>query len=309
MSSRFSQLQSANLQRFRFMDRAAATKPNRQTILCSSGFGTTNLEVGYAPENVVLTVEPESCPFMCKVCKGLPRYPVEIKKCGHLFCSFCIFRVLRERSLHCFTLMTAACPICKKNFSSPDVLEIAKTSLCLYNLYLAIDVRCTYGCAHICSPKAMLEHETWQCRRRPVKCPNSGCNYETPDEDMEHHLDVCPSRLVYCSICRLPKRASESHECIGALRATIQLLIGDRIAIEFTIDKIFGEPLATHYGSATDIGTHRLNDEAEGTAHSAPQQDNGFQEDDMEDAVNDEHSQAAVDEVDWGIRSVSKTKS
>ena len=115
---------------------------------------------------------------------------------------------------------------------------------------------------------------------------------------MEHHLDVCPSRLVYCSFCQLPKRASESQECIGALRATIQLLIGDRLAVEFTIDKIFGEPLATHYGSATDIGTHRLNDEADEVADIHQHQDAGIQEDVMEDAVNDEHSQAGLDEID-----------
>ena len=298
MSSSFSHLHSRNLQRFRFVDRNAATKPNGQPILCSTQFGTTNLECGFEPENVVLTGEPESCPFLCSICKGLPRYPVEIKKCGHLFCSFCISRILRERLLHCFTIMTAACPMCKNHFSTPDVIEIGKTSKFLYNLYCAIDVRCTYSCGHICSPKAMLEHETWQCPRRPVKCPNTGCNYETPDEDMEHHLDVCPSRLIYCSICRLPKRASEAHECIGALRATIQLLIGDRIATEFTIDKIFGEPLATHYGSATDIGTHRLNDEAEDTDGRHQQQDDVIQEDVLEDAVNEDHAQAAHDEVD-----------
>ena len=80
--------------------------------------------------------------------------------------------------------------------------------------------------------------------------------------------------------------------------ATIRLLIGDRIAIEFTIDKIFGEANATHYGSATDIGTHRLNDEAEDTDDGHQHQHDVIQEDVMEDTVNEDHSQAGHDEVD-----------
>jgi len=288
----------SRFQQFRYEERNERTKPNGQPILCSTGFGTANLESGFPPENLVVPNGPENCPFICSVCHGLPRYPVEIKKCGHLFCSFCISRVLRERALHCFTILTSACPMCKIHFSTPDVVEIVKTSKFLYNLYCAIDVRCTYGCTHICSPKAMLEHETWQCTRRPVKCPNSGCNYETPDEDMEHHLNLCPSRLIYCSLCRLPKRASESHECIGALSSTIQLLIADRIAPEFSIDKIFGVPNATHFGCATDIGTHRLNDEADENAHTDQHQDDGHQEESMHDAINEDQSHTGFDEVD-----------
>ena len=81
--------------------------------------------------------------------------------------------------------------------------------------------------------------------------------------------------------------------------ATIRLLIGDRIAIEFTIDKIFGEANATHYGSTTDIGTHRLNDEVDETAHNSQHQDAAVEhEDAMQDAANEEPQRDTFDEVD-----------
>ena len=79
---------------------------------------------------------------------------------------------------------------------------------------------------------------------------------------------------------------------------TVQLLIADRIAPEFSIDKIFGVQNATHFGCATDIGTHRLNDEADENAHTDQHQDDGQQEGSMHDAVNEDQSHTGFDEVD-----------
>ncbi len=90
-------------------------------------------------------------------------------------------------------------------------------------------------------------------------------------------------------------RISRVHR---ALSSTIQLLIADRIAPEFSIDKIFGVPNATHFGCATDIGTHRLNDEADENAHIDQHQDDGQHEGSMHDAVNEDQSHTGFDEVD-----------
>ena len=255
---------SHSIKRVRYADKSQGTKQTGQPILCTAQFGTSELESGYQPEKVINI--DQHTHFICQICKGYPRYPVELRKCGHLYCRFCIFRVLRQHNLHSFTLADAGCPLCKEMFCSADVLDIKKTSVCLYNLYNSTDIRCTYGCTHICSPSAMLEHETWICRRRPVICPNSNCTYQTPDEDMDHHLENCARRIIYCNKCRLPKRASEEHDCCSALTATINLLADDRLSKIFSVDKIFGLPGTTHYGPDDDIGNHRIIDEEETNA-------------------------------------------
>ncbi len=120
----------------------------------------------------------------------------------------------------------------------------------------------------------MLEHESWECERRPVRCPNSGCKHQATDTDMEKHLDQCPNRRLYCPNCRLPKRASDKHDCVSALRVTIELLVGDRIATELFVENLFGEPLTTFFGSEGDIGTQRLEREDQGLtqAHQHPEE-------------------------------------
>ena len=250
---------SHSIKRVRYADKAQGTKQTGQPILCTSQFGTCELESGFAPEKVINIAQHAH--FICHICKGFPRYPVELKKCGHIYCRFCIFRVLREQNLRCFAMVNAPCPLCKGEFGSSDVLDIKKTSVCLYNLYNSTDIRCTYGCTRICSPSAMMEHETWVCRRRPVLCPHSNCTYQAPDEDMDQHLEQCPRRIIYCHKCRLPKRASVEHDCSAALTTTINLLADDRLSRIFSVDKIFGLPGTTHYGADDDIGTHRINDE------------------------------------------------
>ena len=259
------QAQGPLVGRRRHVDKRALVKPSGQPVLCTSQIGTIDLECGYPPENVVGGAD--KCHFICHICKGCPRYAVELRRCGHLFCRFCIFRVLRELNIHSFTLVMASCPVCKEFFASADVLEIKTTSVCLFNLYNATDIRCTYGCQHIWSPTAMMEHETWNCRRRPVKCPNTGCKYQSTDEEMEAHLDMCPQRIIYCVKCRLPKRASEGHDCCAALTSTINLLLGDRLSKEFSVEKLFGTPGITHYAGNDDIGSHRISDEEEERAN------------------------------------------
>jgi len=256
------------LQQFQYEERREKTKPNGKPILCSTQCGTAELECGFPAENIISTTPVEDCPFLCPICKGLPRYPVEIKNCGHLFCRCCIHQVLRSSGAYDVTVAIAECPICKKLFSHKDSIDISSSSRCLYNLYNSTDLRCTYGCSHTSSPSGMLEHESWECERRPVRCPNSGCKHQATDTDMEKHLDQCPNRRLYCPQCRLPKRASDKHNCVSALRATIDLLVGDRIATELFVENLFGEPNATFFGSEGDIGTQRLEREEQSLTHN-----------------------------------------
>lgn len=205
------------LQQFRYEEPSIKHKANGKPILRSMDFGLATFEIGYAPENV--TTDITNSPFMCSVCFGLPRYPVELKQCGHMFCLLCILKAAPP-----YAHSTPQCPYCKTECNANlDLIVLGNGSRALQNMYLSFEVRCHYGCGHVSSPQAMLEHETWQCRKRRVGCINDGCSTALPDDQMEQHLEICPRRLIYCNHCMLPRRLhSPKHNCITTCRETLR---------------------------------------------------------------------------------------
>ncbi len=194
-------------------------KPNGLPILissdsdCDTGFDTS-LIVGY----------DEKSPFICTICKGLSRYPIELVKCGHVFCYECIAhdRASVDTS---GVRIPKKCPNCRSSFKKYDIIHFEISSMALNQIYSSYEIRCPYQCGHISSPKAMIEHETWKCKFRPVKCTNKGCHLVLPDEQMEKHLETCLKRFVFCNKCRLPMMVNnKEHKCISPSRETVQCM-------------------------------------------------------------------------------------
>ena len=205
------------LQQFKYEEPAITSKPNGKPIMRSMDFGLPKFEIGFAPENV--TTDISNSPFRCGVYFGLPRYPIELKQCGHIFCKLCILRAAAP-----YSVGGPQCPYCKRPCNcSRDVIDFANGSMALQHMYLSFEVRCYYGCGHISTPTAMLEHETWQCPQRRVGCLNDGCSTILPDVQMEAHLDTCPKRFVYCNSCLLPKRFDTAqHNCVNTCSETLR---------------------------------------------------------------------------------------
>ena len=117
---------------------------------------------------------------------------------------------------------SAKCPNCSIIFKSAHIASIYSQSKALHRVFSAIDVRCEYGCGHVCSTVSMIEHEMWNCRKRPVACPNTGCDLHMAEDEMDIHVEQCVHRLVYCKRCHVPKPATEiEHDCVKALSGTI----------------------------------------------------------------------------------------
>jgi len=194
-------------------------KPNGLPILlsndseCETGFDTS-LIVGYN----------DKCPFICTVCKGFPRYPNELRKCGHVFCYDCISQVRStiDENGH---RIPKKCPNCRSVFKTDDIFPFEMTSSALNNIYSSYEIRCPYLCGHVSSPKSMIDHETWTCKLRPVKCTSKDCQIVLPDEQMESHLDNCPKRFVYCNQCQIPMRVNnKEHKCVSPNRETVKCM-------------------------------------------------------------------------------------
>ncbi len=211
-----------DLDRFRYTydENRATTKANGKPIIRSNDYGVGSFETGYDTVNV--SGEPEKCHMVCTVCLGLPRYPIELRHCGHVFCFVCITRTLNYGS-PITNSPGAPCPCCKHTFLMSSIVEFKRSSRALQNIYNTFDVRCVYGCGRVCSPRAMLEHETWECTQRPVGCINDGCGVLLTDAQMEQHLVVCPRRFVYCNSCMLPRRLNGTgHNCLRTMRETLK---------------------------------------------------------------------------------------
>ena len=166
----------------------------------------------------------DKCPFICSICKGFPRYPIELKQCGHIFCYFCIAKVKRTNE-NGFPL-PKKCPNCRVYFSKYDIVTFAMTSAALNGIYSSYDIRCPYECGHISSPKAMIEHETMECKHRPVLCTSHGCHKVLPDDEMQQHLVECTKRFVYCTKCRLPMVVNnKNHKCVDSNRESVKRML------------------------------------------------------------------------------------
>ena len=168
-----------------------------------------NFEIGFS-SNLVIS-NPASKQFECTICKGLPRFPVELSTCGHIFCYECMSHLPWSNENN----SSLPCPNCELSFHQTDAYGIELSSRALQNIYSSLDVRCPYQCGYVSSPKAMIDHETWKCTNRPVKCTSKGCDVILPDNQMESHFDECPERYIFCQNCRIPiKHSVTPHHCI-----------------------------------------------------------------------------------------------
>jgi len=195
------------------------TKPNGLPILmsadsdCYTGFDNS-LIVGY----------DEKSPFICSICKGLPRYPIELAKCGHVFCYDCISHVKGSLDDNGVSL-PKKCPNCRSAFKKSDITHFEKSSMALYQIYSKYVLRCPYECGHVSSPKEMIEHQTWKCKSRPVMCTSKGCHIVLADDQMETHLQNCTKRFVFCNKCRIPMIVNnKEHKCVSQSRNTVRCM-------------------------------------------------------------------------------------
>ena len=195
-------------------------KKNGIPILKSISFRPSDFPVGWGIDNIV--GDFDKCQYICGVCQGLARIPMEISKCGHCFCEYCILEFIKHNKCN-MEFRGLLCPYCKQLFMISSCSHFEKISNILFKSYNKNLVRCIYECGKSYDPERMNQHECWICPNRPVVCPNLNCKIILPDSEMEKHLNVCEHRLNYCKLCRLPKLWNDwNHNCNKEFTITIE---------------------------------------------------------------------------------------
>jgi hypothetical protein len=148
----------------------------------------------------------------CTVCLGVPREPVMLIECGHIFCETCIKKVIQPDDWPYFH-----CPTCRSanNFTS-GLARREKWPCLMRQIWSIMRVRCKFCQTFLGSPSEVDYHERWKCEKRIINGAYVCCSsfVGTIDQVVEHVLN-CPHVLVCCLGCNYFTFLSpiEKHNC------------------------------------------------------------------------------------------------
>ncbi|CAN9506646.1 unnamed protein product [Ophioblennius macclurei] len=158
---------------------------------------------------------PLESKYECPICLMALRNAIQTR-CGHRFCKSCIEKSIRDTGQRCpvDNEMLSEDQLFPDNFAKREILSLTvrcPNSGCVDKMelrhledHLAL---CKFATA-ICSQcqqsvrKSYLEeHETSECQRRPMSCPD--CVASFVFEENELHKQQCPFATVTCQYCEL----------------------------------------------------------------------------------------------------------
>ena len=87
-----------------------------------------------------------------------------------------------------------------------------------------IQLKCPNGCSYIGSQLDMDEHQSYECEKRTVLCPNRDCKEKMEFKKLfEEHIMACDKLRIYCKSCFLPKAKADVkyHDCKERLARAI----------------------------------------------------------------------------------------
>ena len=170
--------------------------------------------------------------FICTICLGIPKRPIILPRCGHLFCQACIEKVSQSKKVEIFgkVFSSNTCPNCKSSFSQNDTKEFEAQDPWAQRVFKSLQLKCLYECGFKGNSFEMDPHQSFQCLKRKVKCPGEDCGLTMDfDKLRDEHIKTCPKVLIYCNQCMLPVRREklDSHDCLDrmaqALKGTLYL--------------------------------------------------------------------------------------
>jgi hypothetical protein len=165
--------------------------------------------------------------YVCSICRGVPRQPVILTRCGHIGCCRCMMDNIKLRSG--IVKDCSPCPVCRRIYRREECIPFEKWQLLAQAVFKAIRVRCPSVCPEgkpcefVGSIMDLTAHERNECPHRVIKCPNHDCDVMAEECKVRKHFPRCPSLAVHCSTCRLPVlwSARDKHCCIRELQKAL----------------------------------------------------------------------------------------
>ena len=147
----------------------------------------------------------------CTICLGIPREPVLLANCGHIFCESCIRNLTTVERHPWFD-----CPNCRLPGNCRFELFKRDRWPCLMRqVWDIMRMRCYFCKTFVGSPVKVVEHERLSCEKRLISCNSICCDFiGTFNEAVEHALN-CEELLICCVSCNyITKLCSiEKHDC------------------------------------------------------------------------------------------------
>jgi hypothetical protein len=158
--------------------------------------------------------------YKCPVCLCIPRFPVSLRQCGHMFCEQCIRSVLTTwttsfQAMPPTRVGEARCPVCRYVFRHIDFVPFDQWPLFARIQWKSIQVQCINMCGFTSDPLTVASHETRLCPKRRFKCLGSRCLFVDSFEVVDKHCTSCSNIFIYCTQCQFPIQyiARNEHKC------------------------------------------------------------------------------------------------
>ncbi len=183
----------------------------------------------------------------CVVCHAVAREPVEMPCCEGWFCSLC-FLILAEKNPPTVSYEPVArfgfkpdpvplanpvahfskkCTRCTQNFCYFEVRNYHQIKKDRRAKYQQLMVECPNQCGLIGHPNQIVEHQTFYCKKRKVRCPNFQC-VEAPKKikKIREHFATCKLKRFHCKTCgwAVPEAEKDGHKCLKKLSDIITKL-------------------------------------------------------------------------------------
>ena len=171
--------------------------------------------------------------FICCICLGVLKDPMQCEHNEHYFCSGCIKKHL-EKTSH-------SCPVCQDKLT---VETLRKAPRIVADCVSRYKINCDHaarGCDAVLELGALQTH-VHDCDFMPVPCSNDGCDEVVSKRDVkQHELDLCRFKTTTCDDCgeKMPHNKYGGHGCV--LRRDVDEMKKDLAEVKATQHEMMNE--------------------------------------------------------------------
>ena len=171
--------------------------------------------------------------FICSICLGVLKNPMQCENNEHYFCSGCIKKHL-EKTSH-------SCPACQDKLTVETLRKAPRVVVDLISRYKISCDHQTRGCEAVLE-LGQLQAHVKDCDFMPVFCSNEGCDEVISKRDVEHHeRELCRFKTKTCDDCKekMPHHKYDAHGCV--LRRHVNEMKKDLVEMKATQHEMMNE--------------------------------------------------------------------